>query len=50
MEDNIKMDLKEFGFDDVDWIRVAQVIDSCGHSNEPSGFRKVREFLDNPSD
>jgi hypothetical protein len=35
-EDNIKMDLREIGFGDVDWI----------HGNEPSGSMKCGEFLD----
>jgi hypothetical protein len=37
-EDNIKMDLREIGFGDVDCIHLAQ--------DEPSGFIKFGEFLD----
>jgi hypothetical protein len=35
-EDNIKMDLREIGFGDVDWIHLAQnkVVSSCEHSND----------------
>jgi hypothetical protein len=29
MEDNIKMDLREIGFGDVDWIHWAQDRDRC---------------------
>jgi hypothetical protein len=28
-EDNIKMDLREIGFGDVDWIHMAQNMDRC---------------------
>jgi hypothetical protein len=40
-EDNIKMDLRETGFGDVDWINLAQNRDmwqagSCKHGDEPS--------------
>jgi hypothetical protein len=28
-EDNIKMDLREIGFGDVDWINLAQDRDTC---------------------
>jgi hypothetical protein len=47
-EDNIKMDLREIGFGDVDvdWIHWAQVAGSCEHDNEPSGSIKCGEFLD----
>jgi hypothetical protein len=48
-EDNIKMDLREIGFGDVDWIPWAQDRDSggsCEHGNEPSGSIKCGEFLD----
>jgi hypothetical protein len=29
-EDNIKMDIREIGFGDVDWIHWAQDTDRCG--------------------
>jgi hypothetical protein len=48
-EDNIKMDLREIGFGDVDWIHWAQdreLADSCEHGNEPSGSIKFGKFLD----
>jgi hypothetical protein len=48
-KDNIKVDLREIGFGDVDWIRLAlegQVASSCEHGNEPSGSIKCGEFLD----
>jgi hypothetical protein len=49
-EDNIKMDLGEIRFVDVDWIHLAQDRDrwrgSCEHSDEPSSSIKCREFLD----
>jgi hypothetical protein len=48
-EDNIKMDLREIGFGDVDWIHWVQDRDragSCEHGNEPLGSIKCGEFLD----
>jgi hypothetical protein len=42
-EDNIRMDLGEAGFGDVDWLQVAS---SCEHGNEPSGSIEFGEFLD----
>jgi hypothetical protein len=45
-EDNIKMNLREIGFGDVDWIHWGQVAGSCEHGNEPSGSIKRGEFLD----
>jgi hypothetical protein len=48
--DNIKMDLREIGWDGMDWIDLAQVRDqwrfSCEHSNEPSGSIKCWEVLE----
>jgi hypothetical protein len=37
---NIKTDLREIGWDDMDWIHLAQgsVARSSGHGNEPSGI------------
>jgi hypothetical protein len=32
---NIKMDLREIGWDGVDWIDLAQNKDQCEHGNEP---------------
>jgi hypothetical protein len=49
-EDNIKMDLLEVGYMDMDWILLAQDRDrwrgtfECG--NEPSGSIKCGKFLD----
>jgi hypothetical protein len=43
--DNIKMDLRDTGWDYVDWIDVAQDRDSCEHGNEPSGSIKCWKFL-----
>jgi hypothetical protein len=40
-EDNIKMDLKEGGCEDVDWIHLPQ----DKHSNEPSGAIRCGEFF-----
>jgi hypothetical protein len=49
-EDNIKMDLQEVGWGDMDWIDMAEDRDrwrgSCECGNEPSGFIKRGEFLD----
>ncbi|KAJ4430838.1 hypothetical protein ANN_19429 [Periplaneta americana] len=39
-EDNIKMDLREVGYDDRDWINLAQDRDQGG--NEPPGSLKAR--------
>jgi hypothetical protein len=47
--DNIKMDLREIGWDGIDWIDLAgwgPVEGSCEHDNEPSGFIKCWEFLE----
>jgi hypothetical protein len=45
----IGMDLREVGWEGVDWMRLAEVQNqwggSCEHSNEPSGFIKVKNFL-----
>jgi hypothetical protein len=40
--DNIKMDLREIGWDGVDWMDMAQgpVEGSCEHGIEPSGSMK----------
>jgi hypothetical protein len=42
------MNLKEIGWEDVDWIHLAQGRDE--HGNETSGFIKCAEFLDYLSD
>jgi hypothetical protein len=34
---NIKMDLREIGWDDLAWIDVRPVEGSCEHGNRPSG-------------
>jgi hypothetical protein len=48
--DNIKMDLREIGWDGMDWINLAQDRDqwegSCEHGNEPSGYIKYWEVLE----
>jgi hypothetical protein len=46
--DNIKMDLREIGWDGMDLIDVAQNTDkcSCEHGNEPSGSIKFWEVLE----
>jgi hypothetical protein len=41
--DNIKMDLREIGWDGMDWIGLAQNRD---HGNEPSGSTKCWEVLE----
>jgi hypothetical protein len=43
-EDNIKIDVREIGFSDVDWIYMVQE-----HGNETSGSIKCREILDHLS-
>jgi hypothetical protein len=49
-EDNIKITLREIGWEGVEWIHLAQDRDqwrdSCQRGNEPSGSTKGREFLD----
>jgi hypothetical protein len=37
-EDNITTDLREIGWESVDWVHLA-------HDNEPSGYIKGGEFL-----
>jgi len=41
------VDLKETGWDGVDWIDLTKDMgqwpESCEHGNEPSGFRKCEE-------
>jgi hypothetical protein len=47
-EDNIKLDLLEVGCEGVDWIELAQDMDSggcCDCGNEPSGSIKCGKFL-----
>jgi hypothetical protein len=42
----MRMDLREIGWEDVDWIYVAEDRNhSCEHRNEPSGSIKGRELL-----
>jgi hypothetical protein len=43
---NIKMDLKEIVWDGIDWIDLAQDMDSCEHGNEPSSFIKYWEIFE----
>jgi hypothetical protein len=48
--DNIKMDLRETGWDGIDWIDLAQDRyhwkGSCENGNEPSGSIKCWEVLE----
>jgi hypothetical protein len=47
--DSIKVDLREIGWDGVDWIHMAQdmtVEGSCEYGNEPSGTMKSWEVLE----
>jgi hypothetical protein len=48
--DNIKMDLREIGWDGMDWIDLAQdrlpEESSCEHGNEPSGSIKCWEVFE----
>jgi hypothetical protein len=48
--DNIKMDIREIGWDGMDWIDLApryeQVEGSCEYGNEPSVFIKCWEVLE----
>jgi hypothetical protein len=54
LEDNIKMGLRKIGWGSVDWIHLAQgwrpMEGSCEHGNEPSGFIKYWEILEQFSD
>jgi hypothetical protein len=45
---NIKKDLREVRWEDMDWIDLAQgsVGGSCEHGNEPSGSMKCWEILE----
>jgi hypothetical protein len=48
-KDNIKMDLSEIGWGDMDWIHLAQYMDqwrALVNSNEPSGSIKCWEILE----
>jgi hypothetical protein len=42
-EDNIRMDLRETEWEDVDWMHLAF---SCENGNEPSGSKRNWGFLD----
>jgi hypothetical protein len=48
--DNIKMDLRDIGWDRVDWMDMAQGRDhveaSCEHDVEPSGYIKCWEVIE----
>jgi hypothetical protein len=39
--DNIKMDLRDIGWDGRNWIELAQDRDLCEHGDEPSGSLKL---------
>jgi hypothetical protein len=43
---NIKMDLREIGWDGIDWIELSQDRGSCEHGHEPSGSIKCWEVLE----
>jgi hypothetical protein len=47
--DNIRMDLGEMGWGDVDWIGLAQVRSSCEFGIEPAGYMKCWETIEWPS-
>jgi hypothetical protein len=47
--DNIRMDLGEVGWGDVDWIGLAQVESSCEFGIEPSGSMKCWESIEWPN-
>jgi hypothetical protein len=42
-EDNTEMDLREIGWEYVDWTGTSG--GSCEHGNEPTGSMKGEEFL-----
>jgi hypothetical protein len=44
--DNIKMDLREVGWDGMDWIDLAQDRDRCECGDEPPGSIKCWEVLE----
>jgi hypothetical protein len=43
--EDIKMDLREIGWCDMDWIHMAEDRASCEHGNEPSGSIKCWKIL-----
>jgi hypothetical protein len=48
--DNIKIDLREIGENDMDWLRIGTSKGSCEHGDESSGSLKcpeVPEWLHN---
>jgi hypothetical protein len=44
--DNIKMDIREIGWDGLDWIDVAQWRALVNMNNEPSGSIKCSELYE----
>jgi hypothetical protein len=44
--DNIKTDLREIEWGDMDWIDLAQWRAFCEHGNKPSNFIKSWEILE----
>jgi hypothetical protein len=48
-EDNIKMDLREIGIDEVNWIWLAPdrgpVVGFCEHGNEPLGSIRKQDIF-----
>jgi hypothetical protein len=47
--DNIRMDPVELGWDDVDWIGLAEVQSSCEFSIEPSASMKCWQTIECPN-
>jgi hypothetical protein len=47
--DNIRMDLEEVGWGDVDWIGLAQDMGRCEFGIEPSGSKKYWETIECPN-
>ena len=46
-EDNIKMDLQEVGCGGIDWMELAQQVESsCEYGNEPTSSIKCGDFLE----
>jgi hypothetical protein len=47
-KNNNKIDLKEIGYQDMNWILLTQspVVDSCEHGNKPSDSKEGGECLD----
>jgi hypothetical protein len=52
LEDNIKMDLNEIGFENVDWVYWLMIgpLSCCEHGDKPSGAIACGKLLDYLSD